>query len=293
MENIKLIGLDTCFIRNIIHNNQLKNGIFAIDELKEIISYKNDLSFRVSETSLAELIIALSKKEINIEQWKERINLLDDLIDQAHPILPMGIDLAYEMNIRKFDSGFKPKSDKYWIACWSFIRNINSINDINNMIIYEDDDGRNYSIKHDLSWAEEVMKEERSNWINKFEETKIMVEEWNKNSEPKLITEDDYNTLQEIYYKNEGYYYEKIETMSKTYVYLFYRYINGTYHPESKNNYNDSLDFSLLQILEYPAILVTNDENLKKRAQTACPTQKNILTSTELLKYLKGELNHG
>lgn len=287
MKSIKLIGLDTCFVRNVIHNNPLKNGKFAIDELKEIIPYKDDLSFRVSETSFAELIIALGKEEINIEQWKERINLLDDLIDQLNPILPMGIDLAYEMNIRKFEPDFKPKSNKYWIACWSFIRNIKNIDEMSKMVIFKDDDRRDYFIKFDLAWAEEIMNDERSNWIEKFEETKKMVEEWNKNSEPKLSTEDDYNTLMKVYYEQEGYYFDKIETMSKTYVYLFYRYLDGTYHPESKNSYNDSLDLSLLQILEYPAILVSNDEKFSKKVFEACKTQKNIFTSTELLKYLK------
>lgn len=291
MADINLIALDTCFVRNVIHNNPLKNGKYSIDELAEIIENKKDFIFKVSETSLAELTIALGKHDIDIIQWAERIDLLDKLLYAECPVLPMGLDLAFEMKIRKFSEDFAPKSSQYWKKSWNILRNLKSYEGMTEPYIF-DDNGQKYKIQFNLDSAELVMKEVRCRWICDYYTTRQMIDEWNEKKEPKIkepkIKElQDYYTLIVENFKNDDYDISKIETMCKTAALLHYRYGQNTYHPDSKKSYNDSLDFSMLQILEYPAILVTNDENLIKKVKAAGASEKNIMTSSELLDFLK------
>jgi hypothetical protein len=290
MQGIKLIALDTCFVRNVIHNNKLKNGKYSIDELEEIITLKKDFIYRISETSLAELMIALGKKDIDITEWKQRINLLDSLLYSECPILPMGLDLAYEMKIRKFREDYIPASNEYWNCSWSLLRNLQTSEGMTVPQIF-DDNGVKRQICFNLEKAEQVMKENRCNWICDYYSTRKMVVEWNDKNELQITDFKDYLTLIVGNFENDGYDVNKIETMCKTAALYHYRYGKNEYHPDSKNSYNDSLDFSLLQILEYPAILVSNDGHLIKRVEAACGQRKNILTSSELLEFLKSDNN--
>lgn len=289
-----LVILDTCVIRNVLHEKKQyflfwrKNGYVKI--IKELIKQKAKADFRIGETAFAELVKQLLNRSIKFKEWKKRIKLFDKLIDVELPIQYFGRDLSVEMNIKtglNYSDGF---SKDFWVKAWELIRSAKTKKDLEKEITYKDINGKPFkrTINEDL--VKKVFEDEYFNWICNFRLLKKLIIEYNGDSKNKikLESQNDFKTLIEGDMKE--YNSNKIQDFACVQSKYVELYINGQYRPESKKRDNDVFDFSFLHILSKPALFCTTDKKFQGFAkESKAPNANNIMTPQEILYYLKSK----
>lgn len=287
-----LVILDTCFIRNIIHEKKIcflfYNKESYIKILNELIKLKDKADFRIGETAFAELIRQLLEKRIKFKEWEKRIKLFDDLLDNNLPIQYFGVDLSVDMQIKKNQIHSKGFSIAYWKSVWSNVRISKYKDDLKKEIKYEDNVGNIYRTKIYEDIVKRVFEEELSNWICYFRNIKSEIEEYNVKNNQRISKQNEIIKLIEDDLINDGYDLNKVKDFNHVISKYVELYLKNQYRPESAKRDGDVFDFSFLHILSKPAIICTTDKKFQRFVrESKAPNSDNIMLPIELLKYLK------
>lgn len=275
MTLIKNVCLDTCAIRNIIHENK------DVPKLFRKISERHHVKFKIAETALAEIIQDFYDGSINLKDWKNKRDNINNFLYQDCPIQEQGYNLSIEMETFIVSKTRKGEfNNNYWKKCWKIICTLDDLEDLNKEYHYYYNHNP-YKIQINPEVIEKVFKESRDEWIEYFKNVKSLNLDESHNKEKDILKifknefSKDYNIDKMADFIHALSHYTYLSLVKKT-----------PYNPESKKRKNDSIDFSFLQLLSKPAIFCSEDKNFRTLVhQSSAPNAFNVKSIQELINY--------
>lgn len=282
---VKDIVFDTCFVRGVIHDYDN-----LLDIIEKIKPYKNNIKFHIGDAAIAEITLALLEDRILFSDWSERVKIISEILDYEYPVLPGGKELA---EISKLENIFYPPEiggSAYYKELWTLLKDAGKEEDLYSGKEFKLQDGTMVKIKVNLETAQSVFEEERIKWSKYFQTMSLLLKDKNLSQE-EIITlikyglDKDSTSFPQLS--------EKVDAMVCALGRFVYLSINDTspYNPESVKRKGDPFDFSLLQSLSLPAILVTKDLRFKKHIELSNSKQLDMIKlPEEMLTYLSSNL---
>jgi hypothetical protein len=277
--DMKCVVFDTCTIRAIIHG-----CADAIAEWQKIMTFKDKMRFRIGDVALAEITLALGEERIHWTDWKNRVMLINDLLDDEIPILPGHRELE---QLRRGIANEEPGGIRFSKAIWHHISSSNSETDLQKETSFTGEDGQVYLVKGwDLSRAAGIIERDRDYWADSFDDIKAKAGSL-KLSEEQTVTiiAEELDNKVEIDPPLSVVLDAQIRSRAR-FVYLS---LNNKepYNPRSKKRRGDFFDFTLLACLGLPAVICTRDHKFKTHVDLTKSYQSDqIMLPVELIDWL-------
>lgn len=224
--------------------------------------YRDKVQFRIGDTSLSELALALLEDRLPWQDWIDRVRLIDDLLDKDMPVLPGGRELTTLVDPTESVYPIEVGGIEYWKFSWQLLIESESEYKIQEGKEYDLANGQRIRIKATLSMAQAAFDDERTKWARFFDKMKSLYS-------GQLLKQQDIISIIRKGLDNDA---TKSQMLSSQYDamvcslgHFIYLSLNGKepYNPRSVKRNGDPFDFSLLQSLALPAKCAQRTRNSK------------------------------
>jgi hypothetical protein len=279
----EVVVFDTCMVRGVIHNHD-----DSIQKLTEMSAYKLKVSFRIGDTALSELCLALLDDRLPWNDWSDRIAHINNILDPNLPVLPGGRELTTLVDPTQSVYPQDIGGTEYWKAAWQLIADARSDNDIIQGREFTFTDGTVVRIRATKETAQAVFDDERTKWAKYFESMQSLLSGSHLTQQQiiSLIRKGlDTNGTEAPPLSSQ---YDAMVCSLGRFIYLS---LNGQqpYNPRSVKRDGDPFDFSLLHALPLPARICTKDKRFKSHVDLSSSTQSDrVMLPEQLLEWLRG-----
>lgn len=281
---ITRILLDTCTVRNHLHQSNEKIDLHAIN----LRRWKYRIS--MADSTMAELMSQLLENRLSLKDWESRIGDFDSILDPNWPIFPGGRELAVLSGAAP-PHGFDIRdSQLYYQAGWRLMREAANIKDLTSGLIFTDTEGRQQKIYADKKHVMDTMQRERDFWINYIKcMQNLLIDRKSGSRSVEAIIELMRSDLgarsgdpPDLAQK-----YDAVSRMIAIFVDSSLQ-ANTPYNPCSEKRRGDVFDLGHLFAIPLSAIICTTDKPFVNRFRASKSPQSNqVLTPEELNEHAR------
>jgi hypothetical protein len=269
------VVLDANITRYLIQGSTNPENILDLTHLG-LVRGRHPVS--IADAAWAEILAALVRGSIGLDDWRARIGALDAVLCSELPIVPTGRELAHLSGLIPMP-GYDPiESSAFYAAAWRFTADAQSLDDLRARRIYEARDGRQFEIQLDLDRPRIELAERGRGWAGWVERIaaafsgSISLEEAQALVRENLLKDMPESAVDRLAGLTDavGYYATRIATKE--------------YEPSD----NDAVDLDVLFALAMPGIVCTSDRrlrNLLKHAESSDAWR--VMSPSELISWLK------
>ena len=278
------ILLDTCVVRNIIHNDRVSLDYQALRP--RLWKYRISLA----DGAFAELIDQLTHSPIEFKECHAKLFELNAYLDKKWPIFAGGRKLSALAKLQTDTFCDITSTQIFLQACWNLLRNSDSLEKLLAGIEFVDISGRRKTLKPDPQQIATAMEAGRQAWIRQIEEMQRIL---NQNQAYRF---DDYKAICRALVgfgeTDPPDLAERIDGFLRIFAHFIYMALKNRtpYNPSSENRRGDSFDMLLLLALPLPAIIVTAENSLPNRLkETKAIDARQVVTVDEFNEHVRND----
>lgn len=277
------IVLDTCAIRNILHNDSSQLDFEAIKSSNE------QLRFSVAGGAGVELLEQLVSGQIKWSDWAENIKKITKILDGRWPLLPTGRQLTALAGTQTDITIDIENERRYLNACWNLQVRSKSTSDLQKGGYYEKSNGERIILKLTLDNLSNVLDKERQSWIDYIQNIQELVQD-------RGITTTDQKSILNILKSTSGNYPgdppdygDRLDSVMHMISNLVSQSLKESdpYNPEKGRRRGDTFDISLLYYVPLPSVVCTADKKFVNRLRNSNPLHsKQVVSIDELNQHI-------